>query len=145
MDKMQSFHVLAVDDNDDLSEVDKAVIERVNADKFNFKNISKPYAAKIRKMVRENIGFDTTISELSLKAFNEQKDILQEQLNNMLTKYNIGSQTEEMTQYFEWQAEQEVNIDLSVIDMDSALAKNVVRSIAKSWRREKQLSPESSA
>jgi len=142
MDKMHSFHVLAVDDNGDISEIDKAVIERVNSDKFNFKKVSKDYATKIRKMVRENVGYDTTISELSLKAFNEQKDILQEQLNNMLTKYNIGSQTEEMTQYFEWQAEQEGNIDLSVIDMDSALAKNVVRSIAKSWRREKQLSPE---
>lgn len=133
VEKMQSFHVLAVDDNDDISEIDKAVIERVNSDKFNFQKVSKDYATKIRKMVRENVGFDTTVSELSLKAFNEQKDELQKQLDNMLAKYNIGAQTEEMTTYFEQELNQTGNIDLSVVESGSVLERNVVRNIAKSW------------
>ncbi|WP_260376834.1 replication initiation factor domain-containing protein, partial [Leuconostoc falkenbergense] len=137
VEKMQSFHVLTLDDNDDISEIDKAVIERVNSDKFNFKKVSKDYATKIRKMVRENVGFDTTVSEFSLKAFNEQKDELQKQLDNMLAKYNIGEQTAEMTAYFEQQLNQTSNIDLSVVESGSVLERNVVRSISKHWQESK--------
>lgn len=139
MDKMQSFHVLAVDDNDDLSEIDKAILARVNADKFDFKRVGKRYAAKIRKMVRENVGFDTTVAELSLKTFSEQKDELQRQLDSMLAKYNIGAQTEEMTAYFEEELKQTGNLDFSVVESDSALERNVIRNIAKSWREENSL------
>lgn len=138
VENIQSFHVLAVDDNDELSEIDKAVLRSVNDDKFDFKKVSKDYASKIRKMVRENEGFDTTVSELSIKAFNEQKDNLQHQLDNMLTKYNIGEQVEEMTYYFEQQAEIENNIDLSVIDEESVLRKKVIQAIAKKWREKNQ-------
>ena len=137
VEKMQSFHVLTLDDNDDISEIDKAVIERVNSDKFNFKKVSKDYATKIRKMVRENVGFDTTVSEFSLKAFNEQKEELQKQLDNMLAKYNIGEQTAEMTAYFEQQLNQTSNIDLSVVESGSVLERNVVRSISKHWQESK--------
>ena len=137
LENMASFHVAAIDDNDEISEIDKAVLAAVSADKFDFKNVSKRYASKIRKLIRENEGFDTTVSELSIKAFNEQKDNLQHQLDNMLTKYNIGEQVEEMTAYFEEQAEVENNIDLSVIEEDSALRKQVIRSIVKKWREGK--------
>ena len=73
LDKMGSFQVLALDDNDNISEVDKAVLRSVNDDKFNFKNVGKAYAAKIRKMVRENVGFDTTVADMAIIAFKQQQ------------------------------------------------------------------------
>lgn len=137
LENMQSFHILAIDENDEISEIDKAVLKSAIDDNFDFSRVGKRYAAKIRKLIRENEGFDNTISEMSIKAFNAQKDELQNQLDNMLTKYNIGEQVEEMTAYFEEQAEVENNIDLSVIEEDSALRKQVIRSIAKKWREGK--------
>ena len=90
-------------------------------------------------MVRENVGFDTTVAELSLKTFSEQKDELQRQLDSMLAKYNIGAQTEEMTAYFEEELKQTGNLDFSVVESESALERNVIRNIAKSWREENSL------
>lgn len=93
MRTMKQIHVLAIDNKDDIStEIDNVVIERVNFDRFNLQNVDKKYAAKIRKMVHENVGFDTIVAELSLKIFNEQKDELQKQLDCMFAKYNMGAQ-----------------------------------------------------
>ncbi|MQR27559.1 hypothetical protein GFV13_10030, partial [Leuconostoc mesenteroides] len=60
---MSSFHVLGVDDNDNLTESEKAILERVNADKYIFKMVVKEKASNILKMVREIVGFDTTVSD----------------------------------------------------------------------------------
>ena len=144
-ENMQSFHVLAVDDNDDIGEVDKAVLKMVNADDFDFKKVGKAYAAKIRKMVRENVGFDTTVSEIAMQAFEEQKDDLQKQLDAMLAKYDIKSQTEEMTAYFEAEIEQTGTLDMGHVSNSweqSKLERKVMENLFKSERDKKQVSPE---
>ena len=128
---MNSFHVLAIDDNDSLSETEKAILERVNADKYDFKKVGKEKAAKIRKMVRENVGFDTTVADLSILAFNEQQEILQKQLENLMTKYNIGPQTEELTRYFEDAINSEQGITVEV-DTDDIVFKKAMKNVAKS-------------
>ena len=141
IDKMQSFHVLAVDDNADLSEDEKAILARVNADKYDFKKVGKEKAARIRKMVRENVGFDTTVAELAILAFQEQQENLKKQLDSLMTKYNIGPQTEELTRYFEASIADGKGIDYQHDDNDVVYRK-AFRKAIKSWRDDKQLSPE---
>ena len=131
IEKMSSFHVLAVDDNDNLTETEKAILERVNADKYNFKKVGKENAAKIRKMVRENVGFDTTVSDLAILDFNEQQEIIQKQLKSLMTKYYIKPQTEELTRYFEDAINSEQGITVEV-DTDDIVFKNAMRNVAKS-------------
>ena len=108
---MGSFQVLALDDNDDISEVDKAVLRAVNDDKFNFKNVGKAYAAKIRKMVRENVGFDTTVADMAIIAFKQQQSELKATLEDLMIKYNIRPEVEELTRYFEIVIDESMAID----------------------------------
>lgn len=130
VENMQFFHVLAVDDNDELTENEKAILERVNADKYDFKKVGKEKAAKIRKMVRENVGFDTTVSDLSILAFNDQQEMLQNQLNSLMTKYNIKPQTEELTRYFEDAIKSEQGITFEV-NSDDIVFKKALKNVFK--------------
>ena len=141
LDKMGSFQVLALDDNDDISEVDKAVLRAVNDDKFNFKNVGKAYAAKIRKMVRENVGFDTTVADMAIIAFKQQQSELKATLEDLMIKYNIRPEVEELTRYFEIVIDESMAIDYKLDENDVAYRK-AFRKAIKNWRDDKQLSPE---
>ena len=138
---MGSFQVLALDDNDDISEVDKAVLRAVNDDKFNFKNVGKAYAAKIRKMVRENVGFDTTVADMAIIAFKQQQSELKATLEDLMIKYNIRPEVEELTRYFEIVIDESMAIDYKLDENDVAYRK-AFRKAIKNWRDDKQLSPE---
>lgn len=138
---MGSFQVLSLDDNDDISEVDKAVLRAVNDDKFNFKNVGKAYAAKIRKMVRENVGFDTTIADMAIIAFKQQQSELKATLEDLMIKYNIRPEVEELTRYFEIVIDESMAIDYKLDETDVAYRK-AFRKAIKNWRDDKQLSPE---
>ena len=96
-------------------------------------------------MVRENVGFDTTVSEIAMQAFEEQKDDLQKQLDAMLAKYDIKAQTEEMTAYFEAEIEQTGTLDMGHVSNSweqSKLERKVMENLFKSERDKKQVSPE---
>lgn len=144
IEKMQSFHVLSFDANDDISEIDKAVLRAVTTDDFDFKNVSKPYATKIRKLVRENSGFDTTLAEMAVEAFKKQKDDLQRQLDTMLARYDIKAQTDEITAYFEARIAETGQVPnfTEIFDNveETTLERKVQRQIIKNQFAKEQLS-----
>lgn len=92
-------------------------------------------------MVRENVGFDTTVADMAIIAFKQQQSELKATLEDLMVKYNIRPEVEELTKYFELVIDESMAIDYKLDENDVAYRK-AFRKAIKNWRDDKQLSPE---
>lgn len=85
---LSSFHILNYYD-ESVSPIDRAVLFAREYGVVNFDEFSKHYAAKLRKMTRENQGYNASFAEFAYKVYQEQRPQLQEQIDALVQKYDL--------------------------------------------------------
>lgn len=67
---------------------DRAMMYALDNNFINFKDLSNGTATKFRKLIKNNVGFDTEYSELMLKVLEENIDNLKNEIDSFISNFS---------------------------------------------------------